>query len=148
MSDAEIYADVRTDLMRYATALVGVSDAADLVSSVVTRVVARPGGLAGLEDPKPYLMRGILNEARMRHRSRSRQERVLARLGPELPGGEHDHVLDLVMDLPPQQRAAVFLTYYEQYTAPEIAEVMGCRPATVRRYLHLARRKLKEVLDE
>lgn len=52
------------------------------------------------------------------------------------------------MALPERQRAAVFLAYYEQYTPTEIATLMGCRPATVRRYLHLARRKLREVLDE
>lgn len=28
------------------------------------------------------------------------------------------------------------------------AELMGCRPGTVRRYLHLAHRKLKEMIDE
>ena len=148
MSDAEVYASVKMDLLRYATALVGVSDAADVVSAVVTRVVSRPGGLSALKDPKPYLMRSILNEVRMRHRSATRQVRAMSALGPETVASEQDHVLDLVMSLPPQQRAAVFLTYYERYTAPEIAEVMGCRPATVRRYLPLARSKLKEVLDE
>lgn len=148
MSDAEIYAEVRTALMRYATALVGVSDAADVVSAVVTRAVARPGGLEGLDDPRPYLMRAILNEVRMRHRSKTRQVRAMSMVSAEAIRADHDHVLDAVMALPPQQRAAVFLTYYEQYTAPEIANVMGCRPATVRRYLHLARNKLKEVFDE
>lgn len=134
--------------MRYATALVGVSDAADLVSSVVLRVLERHGGLTELDHPKPYLMRSVLNEARMRHRSVTRERRAVA----VMPGGHvdpvHDEVLDLVMELPPRQRAAVFLAYYEQYTPTEIAELMGCRPGTVRRYLFIARRKLKEVLDE
>jgi DNA-directed RNA polymerase specialized sigma24 family protein len=148
VSDAEVYAEVRLDLMRYATALVGVSDAADLVSSVVLRVLERHGGLTELDDPKPYLMRSVLNEARMRHRSMTRERRAVA----ALPGGHvdpvHDEVLDLVMDLPPRQRAAVFLADYEQYRPTEIAELMGCRPGTVRRYLFMARRKLKEFLDE
>lgn len=151
VSDAEIYAEVRTDLMRYATALVGVPDAADLVSSVVTRVLERRGGLSVLKDPKPYLTKAILNEARMRHRSKARQSRAVAVLGgghvePLEP--QYDEVLDVVMDLPVRQRAVVFLAYYERYTAVEIAELMGCGPGTVRRYLHLARRKLKEALDE
>ena len=149
MNDAEVYAEVRADLMRYATALVGVADAADLVSAVVTRVLERRGGLHALDDPKPYLMKAVLNEARMRHRSKTRQKRAVAVLGG---GGHveprHDEVLDLVMDLPARQRAAAFLAYYEQYTPMEIAGLMGCHPGTVRRYLHLARKKLKEVLDE
>lgn len=148
VSDADIYAEVRLDLMRYATALVGVSDAADLVSAVVLRVLERHGGLTALDDPKPYLMRSVLNEARMRHRSWTRNRRAVAAMAGGHVDPVHDHVLELVMDLPPRQRAAVFLAYYEQYTPKEIAQLMGCRPGTVRRYLFLARRKLKEVLDE
>jgi RNA polymerase sigma factor (sigma-70 family) len=149
MKDDEVYAEVRWDLMRYATALVGVSDASDVVSAVITRVLGRQGGLVGLDDPKPYLMRSILNEVRMRHRSSVRQARALARVGVgQEQTDENDHVLDQIMALPHQQRAAVFLAYYEQYTPTEIADLMGCRPATVRRYLHLARGKLKEAFDE
>lgn len=150
MNDAEIYAELRMDLMRYATALVGVSDAGDVVSSVVTRVMAKDG-LVGLDEPKAYLMRSILNEVRMRHRSRSRERRAVSALNADAPQQRHedhiDHVLDLIMDLPPRQRAAVFLAYYEQYSPTEIADLMRCRPGTVRRYLHLARAKLREVIN-
>ena len=148
MTDADVYAEVRNDLMRYATALVGVSDAGDLVSTVVTRVLGRPGGLSGLDEPKPYLMKSILNEARMRHRTRRRSDRALLAMTPIVGGGDHDHVLDLVMALPTRQRAAVYLTYYEKYPATEVADLMGCRSATVRRYLFLARQKLREAIDE
>jgi RNA polymerase sigma factor (sigma-70 family) len=148
VTDAEIYADLRLDMMRYATALVGVSDAADLVSAVVTRVLSRPGGLSGLQEAKPYLMKALLNEARMRHRAGLlHKEKLGALVSPPIQP-ERDDVLGLVMDLPPRQRAAVFLTYYEGYTGPEVAALMGCRPGTVRRYLHLARQALREVLDE
>lgn len=148
MNDAEVYAAVRMDLMRYATALVGVSDAGDVVSAVVTRTFGRRGGLAGLDDPKPYLMRAVLNEARMRHRSERRRERAVARLGSDEGAPEFDHVLDLVMALPPRQRAAIYLTYYERRNAVDVGELMGCRPATVRRYLYLAREKLRGALDD
>ena len=149
MTDADIYAELRTDLMRYATALVGVVDAGDVVSAVVTRALGLEGGLVGLEDPKPYLMRSVLNEVRMAHRSRVRGRRAVLTLGAsEYADPENDHVLDVVMELPERQRAAVYLAYYEQYRPVEIAELMGCQPATVRRYLFLARRKLKKVLED
>lgn len=151
MNDAEIYTNLRMDLMRYATALVGVSDAGDVVSSVVTRVMAKDR-LVGLDEPKAYLMRSILNEVRMRHRSRTREAQAVLALKADAPDRRQDdhidHVPDLIMDLPPSNRAAVFLAYYEQYTPTEIAELMGCRAGTVRRYLHLARAKLKEVINE
>jgi RNA polymerase sigma-70 factor (ECF subfamily) len=57
-------------------------------------------------------------------------------------------VLDAVLRLPERQRAAVYLTYWRDLPIAETAELMGCRPGTVKRYLHLARSHLREVLDE
>ena len=148
MEDARIYEDLRWDLMRFATALVGPDDAADVVSAVVCRVLARRGGLTALAEPKAYLVRAIQNEARTRHRTRDRRHVVPIGAGtaPSVELG-HDHLFDLVMDLPVRQRAALYLTSYEGYSPTEAAELMGCRPGTVRRYLHLARSKLRKVLD-
>jgi len=149
VTDAEIYESLRWDLMRYATALVGPDDAADMVSSAVTKVLDAKGGLTPLRDARPYLMRAVLNEVRMRYRTRSRRPMVpMASLpeGAHEPG--HDHMIDLVDRLPPRQRAATYLVYYREYTPTEAAQLMGCRPATVRRYLSLARDKLREALDE
>jgi RNA polymerase sigma-70 factor, ECF subfamily len=148
VGDSEIYEAVRWDLMRYATALVGPGSAEDVVSAVVTRVLARRGGLAGLRDPKPYLMRSVLNEVRSRHRVRSRQPWVaMGQDTVRAVDGPID-VFGVIERLPPRQRAAAFLVFCEEYTPTEAASVMDCRPATVRRYLHLARQKLREVLDE
>lgn len=141
--------------MRYATALAGSDTADDVVSTVVTRILAKPGGLGALREPKPYLMRSILNEVRNRHRSMTR--RATHSVGvPEIVAshdtGPHDRVgvsdvVDAIERLPVRQRSAAYLVFYEEYTPKEAAQLMGCRPATVRRYLHLARTKLKEDLD-
>jgi RNA polymerase sigma-70 factor (ECF subfamily) len=48
-----------------------------------------------------------------------------------------------VAALPARQRAAVFLRYWEDLSVDEVAQHMGTRPGTVKRYLHLARRSLK-----
>jgi len=134
--------------MRYATALVGPDAAEDVVSTVVTRVLARPGGLGGLREPKQYLMRSILNEVRTRHRERVRRSVVHADVAVATTLQSDGYVVDVIEALPAQQRAAAFLVFYEEYSSSEAARLMGCRPATVRRYLHLARRKLREALDE
>ena len=39
---------------------------------------------------------------------------------------------DLVLELPPQQRAAVALRYYEQLSVAEAAAVLGCSTGTVK----------------
>lgn len=133
--------------MRYATALVGRDIAEDVVSTVVTRVLGRSGGLGGLREPKQYLMRSVLNEVRTRHRERARQTVVHADVVVSATYQSDADVVEVIEALPAQQRAAAFLVFYEEYTPSEAARMMGCRPATVRRYLHLARSKLREALD-
>ncbi|HZJ47719.1 MAG TPA: RNA polymerase sigma factor [Acidimicrobiia bacterium] len=147
MSESDIYMSVRKDLMRYATALVGTDTADDVVSLVVIRALARPGGLTGLRDAKQYLMKSVLNEARSRHRRHTRQPVVHTDVSTTPASSNGDHVVDVIASLPARQRAAAYLVFYEEYTPSEAAAVMGCRPGTVRRYLHLARTKLREALD-
>ena len=150
-SDAKAYQELRFELTRLATALVGPSEADDVVADVVVRVLERPGGLAGLKDPRPYLIKAIINEARSRFRKRKRVDArpVPVREAEDSPEADYrDQLVEVVSSLPPRQRAATFLVYWEGHTSVTAAELMGCRPATVRRYLHLAHRKLEEMIDE
>lgn len=57
-------------------------------------------------------------------------------------------VLEAVRRLPPKQRAAVVLYYYEDAPVAEIADLIGCAPATARVHLHRARARLGELLSE
>lgn len=147
MDDAEVYQEVRFELIRLATALVGSSDAEDVVSAVIARSLERKGGLAGLVEPRPYLIKATINEARSRFRRR-RTTAAIPSSRDEPVIDHRDEIVDVITSLPPRQRAAIFLVYWEGHTAVSASELMGCRPATVRRYLHLARQKLEEMLDE
>ncbi len=141
--DGVVFAAHRGALVRYATALVGPSDAEDVVMTVVGRTVRRLR-LSELENPKGYLLRGVLNEARGRSR---RRDHVSLQLDVEMPVSDGlVEVLDVLMALPVRQRAAVYLHYWEMAPVREIAESMGVGPGTVKRYLYLARQKLKGVL--
>lgn len=55
-------------------------------------------------------------------------------------------VLEAVQSLPREYRDAVYLHYYEGYTAPEIAEILKKKPNTVYTHLARARKMLKEML--
>lgn len=145
MNDEAIWNKHREELVRYATVLVGPDEAEDVLSTVVLRVLRRRT-LADLDDARPYLFRGVLNEARSvaRRRSRTRVVPVSHELPPDVDPG----VMDAVRTLPNRQRAAVYLTYWRDLSVAETASLMGCRPGTVKRYLHLARSRLKEVFDE
>jgi len=138
--DEMIYNTLSGELVRYASALVGPDDGPDLVSAVITRVLTKRS-LSDLENPRLYLFKAIGNEA-------SSHKRRYANHTPEpAETVSSDVALEAVMDLPVRQRSATYLVYWLDYTPSEAAKVMGCRPGTVRRYLHLARAKLEGVLD-
>lgn len=138
--------------MHFATALVGRDAAQDLVSEVVLACLERQS-LSELDNPRAYLTTSMLNRARSRYRRASRESNALQRLGE--PGIHHDsypgadsEYADALMQLPIQQRAALYLVYWEDLDQAEAAVRLGVRPGTLRRYLFLARRRLEELLDE
>ena len=139
-SNESIYNKHRDDLVRYAASLVGADHAEDIVSTVVLRVLAR-NGLVGLDDPKPYLFRAVLNEARSLLRKSDAVSLLDSRVEFDVPDID---LWDAVMRLPARQRAALYLVFVEGDTVNGAASLMGCAGGTVKRYLHLAKRRLKE----
>jgi RNA polymerase sigma-70 factor (ECF subfamily) len=146
VDDETIYRKNRDDLIRYTTVLVGPAEAEDVVSVVVLRVLAKRR-LQDLEEPRAYLFRAVLNECKTRL-SRRRAHLSITEVGGFPADNPQPHVIQAVLDLPPQQRAATYLVYWAGMTVAETADLMAIRPGTVKRYLHLARRNLKGVLDE
>jgi RNA polymerase sigma factor (sigma-70 family) len=55
-------------------------------------------------------------------------------------------MLDALSGLPYKQRAAVTLRYWADWDDAEIAEALGCAPATVRVLVHRAIGTLKETV--
>jgi DNA-directed RNA polymerase specialized sigma24 family protein len=144
MTDEEIYLKYRDELIRYATALVGPSDAEDVLSSVLTRLYRSNRSLGALEFPRPYLMKAVLHESLNERRHWGNQP--LAEVAVE-PNRSEPEVLEAVLSLPTRQRAATYLTFWCGMNSTEVGNLMGCRPATARRYVHLATRKLSGVLN-
>ena len=68
---------------------------------------------------------------------------------PSVPApGSGGEIFHLVGGLPPSQRAAVVLFYYEDRPVADIAELLGCTPTTARVHLHKARQRLATLLHE
>lgn len=145
MDDEAIWRKHADELVRYATALVGPTDAEDLLSAAVERILRTKGSLGSLDDPRPYLFKAVLNQAR--DRGRRQGGRVPFHTDVVWPADVFPEVAAAVAGLPERQRAAVYLTYWRDLPIAEVATLMGCRPGTVKRYLHLARSALSEVLD-
>ncbi len=140
--------------MRFAASLVGPDRAADLVSEVVVSTLQQRS-LGSLDNPQSYLMQAVLNRARSVHRKMDRERATLSRYAAVSPNGDlpldvvvGEDLLRTVRELPVQQRAAIYLVYWVDLNPADAAEMLGIRPATLRRYLHLARNKLRKCLDE
>lgn len=56
-------------------------------------------------------------------------------------------LLEALAKLPPKQRAALVLHYYEGYRTREIAEIIGSSAATVRVHLSVGRKRLRDLLE-
>ena len=62
--------------------------------------------------------------------------------------GHDDAVWAVCRALPPRQRAAVVLRFYEDLDYTEIAGLLGCSEATVRSHVHRALAALRTRLTE
>lgn len=61
---------------------------------------------------------------------------------------ENQAVLGAVMRLPKKYRDAVYLHYYEGYTAKQIGKILGKKESTVYTLLYRAREQLRKMLEE
>jgi RNA polymerase sigma factor (sigma-70 family) len=148
--DAEIYEKYADELVRFATFLVGPSDGPDLVSSTVLRVLSSHSATP-IRNWRAYLYRAVLNEARVRHRQLSRQERYTAVSTSSPPTDVPEirpEVLEAVARLSPRQRAVVFLTYWDDLDPAAVASTLGLGEGSVRRHLARARAHLRKMLHD
>ena len=147
LSDETIYTKHKDDLIRYATVLVGSADAEDILSVVVVKTLERRS-LADLDNARAYLFRAISNEARSRARRRRTADVMpLPAAGPDRLAEPDYEIAAALRSLPPRQLAAVYLVYWEDLSIKDTARTLGTSTGTVKRYLHLARKKLKGLID-
>lgn len=99
-----------------------------------------------LEIPGAWLMRVLVNGCKSRLRLRWRRPTVP--LWDELPAPspQEREELEELYALPSQDRAVIHLHYYEGYSTQEIAQLLHCRPGTVRSRLSRARERLRRLL--
>jgi RNA polymerase sigma factor (sigma-70 family) len=147
-SDGEVYRKYADDLTRFATGLVGPSNAADVVSDAVLSCFGSPGWPT-VHEKRSYLYRSVFNRAAEFHRAtgrrRAREKRVAL---PDLidPPEVRPEVLGAVQRLSVKQRAVIVLTYWEDLGPSAVAQLMGISEGAVKRHLARARSRLKEEL--
>lgn len=125
------------------------ADTEDIFQNVFLKYVLSPVVFESPEHEKAWLIRVTLNACKDLVKSffRSRTvplEELLDQPAPLLE--EHREVLEAVLALPPKYRDAVYLHYYEGYTAAEIGKLLGKNTNTVYTLLNRAREQLRETL--
>ena len=136
-------------LLRYATVLVGPHDAHDVTVNAFLRVTRSPQW-SSIRNTRAFLIRAVTNQAHDHHRQQERRwKRDLAAVAaadapdPESYVDIHRQIAKLTV----QQRAVVFLTYWEDMTEPAIAELLCLSAGTVHRNLSRARSNLRKALQ-
>lgn len=109
----------------------------DIDDVVMTAFVATATRLESLDSPGAYLRTAVVNGCRRRLRDTQRRKRIWEeRLVPTRADlhtpARDEFVGDLLGALSERERTAIVLTYYVDLTTAQAAEVMGCRPGTVK----------------
>ena len=143
----EIYVPLR----RFA-AVVAPSDLEpdDLLQEALASVL-RSHRLSNLDHPAAYLRRAVLNTATSHNRRMGRRRRAMTRFSasetvrtvPDYPSD-----LDELLELPPRERAALYLHEVEGYRYAEIAEMLGCTEAAAKKAGTRGRKRFAKLLTQ
>ena len=136
-------------LYRAALAILGdVQEAEDAVQETYLRYLEKRPELRGENHEKAWLLKVTANHCKSILRARNRHPAVeLLDVYPAPDSGSRE-LVEAVLALPANQRAAVHLHYYEGYTSEEIGAILGQRPGTVRSHLSRARETLRKYLSD
>lgn len=131
-------------LLRYAAVLAGDRDLAqDIVQEVLARAHGRWTSISRLDVPELYVRRMVTNEYLSWRRRWGRVVPVADVTPPPEAAAppdaatthaDRDALLAELARLPRRQQAVLVLRYYEGLSDAEIAQVLDCRPSTVRGY--------------
>jgi RNA polymerase sigma factor (sigma-70 family) len=149
-SDGELYSRLGPELMRFATSLVGPSEAEDLMASAVTNAISS-ASWRHVDNRRAYLYRMLVNEAgrsrRATSRRHAREVRVVHRDAIEMERGVDPDVLAALKRLSVRQRAVIHFTYWADLTPNQIADILDTSLRTVERELANARTRLEQMLS-
>lgn len=147
-------------LLRFARLTTGGhdSDAQDAVQDALVGVYPRWRELQSAGTLEAYVRRSVVNSTVSRWRRFRRREDPESEL-PEMRDrdvqpdvaaalSDADLAWQLCRTLPPRQRAAVVLRFYEDMSFAEIGRVLGCPDATARSHVHRALASLRTLMEE
>jgi len=130
------------------------TEAQDVVQEAFARALARPGGLAGVENPEAWLRTVALNVVRRRWRRRRVLDAILLRDRPTArivepgPEPENTDLRTAIAELPRVFREVIVLHYLADQPVDEIARLLDVPVGTVKSRLSRGRAALATRLGE
>lgn len=145
----ELVTQYENTLFRAALAILGdAQEAEDAVQDTFLRYLEKRPELKDETHEKAWLLRVTANSCKSVLRSRKRHPAVELLDVYPAPDQDSRELVEAVLELPANQRAAIHLFYYEGYSTKEIAHILGQRPGTVRSHLSRAREALRRHLED
>lgn len=136
-------------LYRAALAILGdPQEAEDVVQETFLRYLEKRPEFRDSGHERAWLLKVTANRCKSILRTRKRHPAVELLDVYPAPDNDCRELMEAILALPPSQRAAVHLHYYEGYTSEEIGAILGRRPGTVRAHLSRARDALRRYLTE
>jgi RNA polymerase sigma-70 factor (sigma-E family) len=150
----ELYRSHAQDAVRLAYLITGDHGLAeDLAHDAFVRLAGR---LAHLRDPEAfgaYLNRTVVNLARSQYRRQKVQRTALGRVAMEpqsmVTAPDHarrEELWTALQAIDWRKRAAIVLRLYEDLSERRVAELLGCRPGTVRSLLSRGLAELRPMI--
>jgi RNA polymerase sigma factor (sigma-70 family) len=139
-----VYRERYARLVRLAYLLTGHNAVAEEI--VQDAFVASHRARADVRDPYPYVRSTVVNRCRSWGR-RYQVERQHRPAPPDPAELSADEMWDALESLSDRQRTAIVLRFYEDMTDTRIAEILGCRPSTVRSSIRRGLHALRAVID-
>lgn len=143
----ELYSDtVRRICMIH---LKNYADTEDIFQNVFLKYVLSSASFENREHEKAWFIRVTINACKDLLKSFFRSKTVPLDEIMELPAeieSEDREVLEAVLSLPKKYKDAVYLHYYEGYTAPQISRILGKNVNTVYTLLTRSKQILREKL--
>ena len=121
------------------------ADAQDVTQEVFMRLLESSNIFKDSQHLKAWLIRVTINLCHDEYKKNQKITDAYTEIRDEAVFNESP-VAEAVNSLPENYRNAIYLHYYEGYTAKEIGKILGAKENTVLSWLSRARQKLKEEL--
>lgn len=125
-------------------------DAEDICQTVFLKYLVSDMTFDSIEHEKAWIIRTTINACKDHLKSAFFRRTVALDDAAQIaaPAVPDNWLLDAMKGLPEKHRISLYLYYYEEYSAREIAEVMGVSESAVNQYLTRGRRKLRTLITD